>query len=239
MASISAASRTEPGKIRSHLDEQLYGRQEAKRAISVGVYNHYKRIAFRSGLVSKPDEDLELEKAFAQDCIRLHGEKSDKSTEKGNMLLIGPSGCGKLELAVTVADYLNIPLSYYSCRDTHQETYIVDIVEDALHDLCALSCGSVSRAERGIVYLIDIDRLRIHRDNPRGRQEQEELVKLIQGTVERVPIPDPSEHHVTRVRIDTTDILFLGSGWSRRHCSPTIRSGVPDQGGSASARDEV
>lgn len=181
-----------PVKIKDYLDEYIVGQDEAKIALSVAVCQHFKRINF-------PTPDLDLEKT--------------------NVLLLGPTGCGKTFLAKKLADYLQIPFAICDATGITEAGYVGDDVESVLSRLLANSDGDIEKAQKGIVYIDEIDKIArkgesasITRDVS-GEGVQQGLLKMIEGSVCRVPVTDKRKHPKGDiVEIDTSSILFICGG---------------------------
>ncbi|MBC7225246.1 MAG: ATP-dependent Clp protease ATP-binding subunit ClpX, partial [Anaerolineae bacterium] len=184
-----------PREIYERLNEYVVGQDRAKKVLSVAVYNHYKRIAS-----AETFEDVEL--------------------QKSNILLIGPSGCGKTLLAQTLARILDVPFTIADATALTEAGYVGEDVENILLHLIQAADYDIPRAERGIVYIDEIDKTaRKTGDNPSitrdvsGEGVQQALLKIIEGTVANVP-PQGGRKHPQQefLRIDTTNILFICGG---------------------------
>lgn len=184
-----------PREIMSHLDDYVIGQEHAKRVLSVAVYNHYKRIQ-----VDKKETEVEL--------------------EKSNILLIGPTGCGKTMLAKTLARILDVPFCIADATALTEAGYVGEDVENILLRLIQAADGDIARAERGIIYVDEIDKIaRKSNDNPSitrdvsGEGVQQALLKIIEGTLANVPPQGGRKHpHQEFLQIDTSNILFICGG---------------------------
>lgn len=178
--------------IKNHLDQHVIGQDKAKMVLSVAIANHYKRITF-------PPKDIEI--------------------QKGNVLMIGPTGSGKTLLARTVARFLNVPFVVADATSLTEAGYVGDDVESMIGMLLQAADGDISRAERGIVFIDEIDKIArksestsITRDVS-GEGVQQALLKLVEGTRCRIPAAGGRKHPSgDMITIDTTNILFIAGG---------------------------
>ncbi len=185
-----------PHKIKESLDEYVIGQEHAKKVISVAVYNHYKRIASLA------------EKEHSNDGIEL---------EKSNMLLIGPTGCGKTYLVRTLAKLLDVPLALADATSLTEAGYIGDDIESVISRLLTAADNDVEYAERGIVFIDEIDKIARKRDtNHRdisGEAVQQGMLKLLEGSEVEVPVGAASKNAMVPMEtVDTTNILFICGG---------------------------